>query len=139
MLACRADRRAAPKEDDPVGTDRKRVRAAVAARDRGQGRLRAVTVAIGAASVLAGGGVAYALPGAADAQSASSSASHSQAAHGTSGSSGGSSGSGTSGSAASGSGSSSGKSSSGKSDSGLRSSAAPSSSSGSGQVTSGAS
>src|ERR1041384_8598810 len=56
---------------NPVGTERRRVQAAIAARNRDQGRLRAITVAIGAASVLAGGAVAYALPGAATAASTS--------------------------------------------------------------------
>jgi len=108
-----------------VGTDRKPVRAALAARDRGQGRLRAVTVAIGAASVLAGGGIALGLPAAAHTQSSASS--HSQKSN--------------SGSSASGSSSSTSPSpsSSKSSSSGLQSSSAPSSSSGSGQVTSGGS
>jgi hypothetical protein len=121
--------RSAPRGDDPVGTERTPVRAAVKARDRGQGRLRAVTVAIGAASVLAGGGIAAALPSAVATQSpasSSSSSSHSQQS--------------TSASSGSGSGSSSGTSSSGTSSPGaLKSSSAPSSSSGSGQVTSGGS
>jgi hypothetical protein len=131
-------------EDDPVSTDRRRVRAAVTARQRGQGRLRAVTVAVGVASVLAGGTVAAVLPGAATAQSTASSGSGSHAAtSGTSSGRSGTSGSSASGSSTSGSGSSSGKS--GKSSSatsgssGLKSSAAPSSSSGSSQVTSGGS
>jgi hypothetical protein len=128
---------ARPAGTASAGTGRTGVRAAVTARNRGQGRLRAVTLAIGAASVLAGGGIAYGLPGAAQAQSSvSSQTAGSQS--GTSGSTGSSSGSASSGSAKSGS--SSGTSSSGtSSSSGLKSSAAPSSSSGSGQVTSGGS
>jgi hypothetical protein len=122
-----------PDGAQPAGTGRTGVRAAVTARNRGQGRLRNVTLAIGAASVLAGGGIAYGLPGAAQAQSSvSSQAAGSQSS--TSGSSGSSSGSASSAK----SGSSSGTSSSGSS-SGLKSSSAPSSSSGSSQVTSGGS
>lgn len=48
-----------------MDSERRPVRAAVSARRRGQGRLRAVTVAIGAASVLTGGGIALGLPAAA--------------------------------------------------------------------------
>ncbi len=85
-----------------MGTERRPVRAAIAARDRDQGRIRAVTAAIGAASIVAGGAVAYVLPGTASAQA--SSASHGQAAQhstsrGTSSSGSGSSESGSSGSA----------------------------------------
>jgi hypothetical protein len=86
------------------------VRAAVAARQRAQGRLRAVTVAIGAASVLTGGGIALGLPGTASA------AAHSQTSTST--------GSATSGTSSSG---------------GLKSTAAPTFVSGSSQVTSGGS
>ena len=81
-----------------MGTERRPVRAAIAARNRDQGRIRAVTAAIGAASIVAGGAVAYVLPGTASAQA--SSASHGQAgqhstSRGTSSSGSGSSGSAT--------------------------------------------
>ena len=80
-----------------MGTERRPVRAAVAARDRDRGRIRAVTAAIGAASIVAGGAVAYVLPGTASAQA--SSASHQAAQHSASRSTS-SSGSGSSGSSA---------------------------------------
>jgi hypothetical protein len=141
--AGRQQRSPGPREkEDPVGTERRRVRAAIAARDRDQGRIRAVTAAIGAASIVAGGAVALVLPGAASAQ-ASSATHHQSAQHATAhGKS--SSGSGSTSSGSSGSGtrqSTSRKSSSHKSSSssGLSSSSAPSSGSGSGQVTSGGS
>ena len=97
-----------------MDTGRETVRAAAAARDRGQGRLRTVTAAIGVASVLAGGGIAASLAGVANVQPAGASS----ATHRSSGSSSSSSTPGTG---------------------GLQASAAPSSSSGSSQVTSGGS
>jgi hypothetical protein len=105
-----------PAEPAAGHPDHADIRAAVAERDRGRSRLRAVTAAIGAASVLAGGGIALTLPGAARAQSAQ----HASAVP-------------SAGSGSSGSGSSS------ASGSGLQSGSAPSSGSGSGQVTSGGS
>jgi hypothetical protein len=111
-----------------VSTERRNGQAALAARDRGQRRLRAVTVAIGATSILAGGAVAYGLPGAAQAQSPVTST-------GSSGTGGQGSSSGAAGSGSAQSGSSTGTSGS----SGLKSTPAPSSGSGTGQVTSGGS
>jgi uncharacterized membrane protein YgcG len=111
-----------------VDTGRENIRAAASARNRGQARLRAVTAAIGAASVLAGGGIAVGLASASSAQPAASTATS----HGTGQQSGTSGDSGSGGSASGSSGSSSGSG-------GLKSAAAPSSSSGSGQVTSGGS
>ena len=113
-----------------MDTGRERGPAAMAARDRGQARLRAVTATIGAASVLAGGGIAVSLASAANAQPAAAPAtSHGTANQGrTAGA----------GAAAGSSGSSSGSSSS-SSSSGLTPATPPSSSSNSGQVTSGGS
>jgi len=118
-----------------VDTGRDRVRAALTARDRGQGRLRAVTATIGAASVLAGGGITAGLASAAQAQTTASAA-----AHGTSSAASAKQGSSTSSAGTSGSDSaSSGSSGSTPGSSGLKPAAAPSSSSGSSQVTSGGS
>jgi len=102
---------------------------AIAARNRHQSRLRSITVAAGAAGLLATAGVAVALP-----------AGHTSSAHATAQHSAGSSGS--SSHSSSGSSGSSGSSSSGSSSAssgGLSTGSAPASSSGSGQVTSGGS
>jgi hypothetical protein len=107
-----------------------------AARDRGRNRLRAVTAAVGLASVLTVAGVAVALPGATaasarqPAEQGSSRAGTSSSGSGSGASSGGQSSDGTS---------SAGSSGSASSGSGLKSASAPSASSGSGQVTSGGS
>lgn len=98
-------------------------RRAVADRDHGHARLRAVTTTAGLASVLAAGAVAFALPGAEHAASTAS-ASASSGSTATSGSSG----SGTSSS-----------SSTSKSKSLTKASSAPSASSGTSSVTSGGS
>lgn len=119
-----------PAADQP---DASTIRAAVASRNRALGRLRAVTAAVGAASVLAVGGVALALPGTASAQHATTPAS------GSTGSGAATSGSDSSGTAASGTSAGSSGSGSSSSSGGLQSGSAPSASSGSGQVTSGGS
>jgi hypothetical protein len=101
-------------------------RRAVADRDHGHARLRAVTTTAGLASVLAAGAVAFALPGAEHvASTASASASSGSTA--------------TSGSSGSGTSSSSSTSSSSKSKSLTKASSAPSASSGTSSVTSGGS
>jgi hypothetical protein len=102
-----------------------------AARDRGGARLRAVTISATAASLIAAGGLAFILPGAATASTAGTSSGSAAGTHHAASGSGTSPGSGTT----SGSGTSKGSSSSGLSSP----SSTPSSSSGSPQVTSGGS
>ncbi len=79
--------------------------AAASARDRGRARLRAVTVAVGAAGLAVGGAVAYVLPGSSHASTASGTTSSgstgSASSSGSSGSSGSASSSGSSGGSAS--------------------------------------